>query len=148
MDERGFFYIVDRVKDMISIGGIKVFPAEVERVLRDHSAVGEAAVVGVPDEILGEKVAAFVVRNEMPDGSDHDDSGLEPELLNFCPGRLADFKIPQRIIFLDELPRNPSGKILKTQLRQLDLSKFGLTSRQYSEEVDSPGCLYMLVTGR
>ena len=62
VDERGYFYIVDRLKDMIAVGGLKVFPAEVERVLRDHDAVKEAAVVGFPDSVLGEKVVAFVVR--------------------------------------------------------------------------------------
>ena len=62
VDERGYFYIVDRLKDMIVVGGLKVFPAEVERVLLDHAAVAEAAVVGRSDEVLGEKVVAFVVR--------------------------------------------------------------------------------------
>lgn len=118
MDDDGYFYIVDRLKDMISIGGVKVFPAEVERVLLDHPVVREAAVVGFPDEILGEKVVAFVVPHKT-DGADIDQ--LKLDLQRCCQEQLGDYKIPKIIALVDELPRNASGKILKRELRQRGL---------------------------
>lgn len=114
VDERGFFYIVDRLKDMISIGGMKVFPAEVERVLLDHSSVKEAAVVGVPELVLGEQVVAFVVAA--------DGSAEAEEILRHCHENLGTFKAPRQIVMMDQLPRNPSGKVLKKDLRQFDLA--------------------------
>jgi len=114
IDERGFFYIVDRLKDMISIGGMKVFPAEVERVLLDHPAVFEAAVVGRSEPVLGEQVVAFVVPAES--------SVSAEEILHHCRENLGTFKTPKQIVLIDQLPRNPTGKILKKELRQLDLA--------------------------
>jgi long-chain acyl-CoA synthetase len=118
VDERGYFYIVDRVKDMIAIGGLKVYPAEVERVLLDHAAVSEAAVAGIPNQVLGEQVVAFVV---LADGL-----GNHPEQLAAIRGHaeqhLAGYKLPRTIVAIDELPRNPAGKVLKTKLRDYDLS--------------------------
>ncbi len=114
VDERGYFYIVDRVKDMIAVGGMKVFPAEVERVLLDQDGISEAAVVGFPDEVFGEQVVAFVVA-----------SGDEPDVTQIrreCQRHLAAFKVPRQIEFIDQLPRNPAGKILKTHLRERTLS--------------------------
>lgn len=111
VDEAGHFYIVDRVKDMISIGGLKVYPAEVERVLLDHPGVAQAAVVGFSSKVLGEEVAAFVVRQETAEPS------LASDLKEFCRQHLANYKAPKHIYLVDELPRNPSGKILKTELR-------------------------------
>ncbi len=114
MDEDGYFYIVDRLKDMISVGGTKVFPAEVERVLLDHSAVSEAAVVGFPDPVFGEQVVGFIVPS---DGAvEHD------QLRRHCLASLAAYKVPKHTVVVDELPRNPTGKILKTRLREVDLS--------------------------
>lgn len=109
-DSRGFFYIVDRLKDMISIGGMKVFPAEVERVLMDHPAISEVAVVGLPDDIMGERVAAFIV-------ADGETPSLQ-SLHEHCRSRLGTFKAPKHFEFLQELPRNPAGKVLKTKLRE------------------------------
>jgi len=108
-DQQGYFYIVDRLKDMIAVGGQKVFPAEVERVLLDHPEVDEAAVVGLPEETFGEKVVACIV-------GDGDDTAAG-RIREFCRQHLAPYKVPVEIQFLDALPRNPAGKVLKTQLR-------------------------------
>lgn len=118
VDERQFFYIVDRVKDMISIGGLKVFPAEVERVIREHPGISEVAVVGVEENVLGEQVIAFVKLNAelAPESSAAD---LNDELGQFLRTRLADYKMPRRFVLVDEIPRNPSGKVLKTKLREM-----------------------------
>lgn len=114
-DPQGYFYIVDRVKDMISIGGMKVFPAEVERVLLDHWSIDQAAVVGFPDRVFGERVVAFVV----PKGGDVDTG----QLREHCVGKLAAYKTPKQFVVVDDLPRNPTGKILKTQLRQIEIGE-------------------------
>lgn len=115
VDEDGFFYIVDRVKDMISIGGVKVFPAEVERVLLDHPGISQIAVVGVPDPVFGEQVVAFFVPES---GLGEDSNELPKEIADFARTRLSNFKLPRQFFPLEELPRNPSGKILKTKLRE------------------------------
>lgn len=111
VDEAGYFYIVDRVKDMISIGGLKVYPAEVERVLLDHPGVEQAAVVGFSNGVLGEEVAAFIVQRGNAEGS------LVADLKAFCRRHLANYKMPKHVFLIEELPRNPSGKVLKTELR-------------------------------
>lgn len=112
-DEAGYFYIVDRVKDMISVGGMKVFPAEVERVLRDQPAVQDAAVVGIEEPMLGEQVIGFVVLDSA------DDAFATEKLAEQIKAELADYKMPRRLLVVDELPRNSSGKVLKTKLREL-----------------------------
>ena len=111
IDEEGYLFMAGRSKDMIVSGGAKVYPAEVERLLREHPSVADAAVIGIPDPDLGEAVAAVVLS---------DDPALEPEdVLAFCRGRIAEYKCP-RVAFLSEsCPRNASGKILKTDLRAL-----------------------------
>ena len=120
VDEHGFFYIVDRVKDMISIGGMKVFPAEVERVLLDFPGLAEAAVVGMADDTMGEKVVAFLV---MAKGQDGEPETLDRSRLHeFCKQELAAFKTPQLFEVVGELPRNPSGKVLKKELRKTSAS--------------------------
>ena len=116
--EDGRFSIVDRVKDMIAVGGLKVYPAEVERVLLDHSEVAQVAVVGLPEEVFGEQVVAFVVLDKMNSGT----KLLMAELLERCRQHLANYKVPKHCEFVSELPRNPSGKILKRELREYDLS--------------------------
>ncbi|MCR9201568.1 MAG: AMP-binding protein [Planctomycetaceae bacterium] len=115
-DERGYFSIVDRVKDMIAVGGLKVYPAEVERVLRDHRAVGQVAVVGIPDAVFGEQVVAFVV----PEQADLTEDDLR-DIQQYARQNLANYKVPRVVVKLEELPRNPSGKVLKTQLRTYSL---------------------------
>jgi len=109
-DENGYFYIVDRKKDMIIVGGYNVYPREVEEVLFDHRDIVEAAVVGVPDENFGEAVHAFIVLKE---GVAEDVAGLE----TYCAARLAKYKVPTRFEFLKELPKNATGKILRRSLK-------------------------------
>ncbi len=109
-DPDGYFFIVDRVKDMINVSGFKVFPREVEEVLFRHAAVKEAAVVGMPDPVRGESVKAFVVLTE-------GGRATGEELQGLCRAALADYKVPGRIEFVPALPKNPTGKILKKELR-------------------------------
>ncbi|MCK1315419.1 fatty acid--CoA ligase [Bradyrhizobium sp. 23] len=111
LDEDGYLYILDRVKDMIVSGGENVYPAEIESALYGHADIADVAVIGVPDDRWGEAVKALIVLK--PDRSP-DPAGI----LHFARERLAGFKIPKSIDFLNELPRNPSGKILKRLLRE------------------------------
>ena len=110
MDEDGWFYIVDRKKDMINVSGYKVWPREVEDTLYEHPQVMEAAAVGVPDEYRGETVNAFVALKE-------GDDATEEELIAFCKERMADYKYPRKIELLDELPKTATGKFLRRELR-------------------------------
>ncbi len=115
MDAAGWFYIVDRKKDQINVGGYKVWPREVEDALYAHAAVREAAVVGVPDEYRGETVKAFVsLRPGM--------SANEAELMAFCKERMAAYKYPRQVEFLDEIPKTVTGKLLRRELRARDQS--------------------------
>jgi fatty-acyl-CoA synthase len=109
-DEDGYLFIVDRFKDMIVSGGENIASSEVERVLYEHAAILEAAVVGRPDERWGEVPVAFVVLRP-------DQTATAEVLLEHCRAELARFKVPKAITFLDALPRNPSGKVLKRELR-------------------------------
>jgi long-chain acyl-CoA synthetase len=111
MDEDGFFYIVDRKKDMINVSGYKVWPREVEDVLYQHPAVKEAAVVGVPDEYRGETVRAFVALKEGENVSEED-------LIQHCKERMAAYKYPRQVQFLDEVPKTATGKFLRRELRE------------------------------
>jgi long-chain acyl-CoA synthetase len=110
MDEEGWFYIVDRKKDMINASGYKVWPREVEDVLYTHPRVKEAAVVGIPDEYRGESVKAFVALKE-------GDAVSEEELISYCKERMADYKYPRQVEFLDEVPKTATGKFLRRELR-------------------------------
>ena len=111
MDEDGYFYIVERKKDMLITGGENVYPAEVEEVILAHSKVGEVGVIGVPDEKWGESVRAIVVA--LPG-----QTLTAEEIQEFCTGKLAKYKTPKSVIVVGELPRNPAGKILKRILRE------------------------------
>jgi fatty-acyl-CoA synthase len=111
LDERGYLYIQDRIKDMIVSGGENVYPRIVEDVLFQHPAVADAAVIGVPDEQWGETVKAIVVLKE-------GQSASEEEIIEFCRGRLGGFERPRSVDFVAVLPRNPSGKVLKRELRE------------------------------
>lgn len=109
-DDDRYLYIVDRLKDMILSGGENIAGSEVERVLYTHPAVREAAVIGRPDEKWGEVPIAFVAL--------HDGASATPdELIEHCRGQLAKFKVPKAVTLIDALPRNPSGKVLKRELR-------------------------------
>ncbi len=109
-DQDGYVYVCDRIKDMIIYAGENLFPAEIEAVLSEHEAVAEVAVIGIPDEKWGEVVKAFVVPRQ-------GDVIKQRELIDFARSRIADFKVPKSITFVDALPRNPSGKVLKRVLR-------------------------------
>jgi long-chain acyl-CoA synthetase len=113
MDEDGWFYIVDRKKDMINASGYKVWPHEVEDVLYSYPAVREAAVVGVPDEYRGETVKAYISRKP-------GETVTAEELIEFCKQQMAAYKYPRSIEFLDDLPKTPTGKILRRELRDLN----------------------------
>ena len=111
-DSEGYFYITDRKKDMLLVNGNNVYPREIEEVLHEFGGVKEAAVIGVPDTRKGEQPLAYVAAVE---GVTLD----EKALLAFLKERLADYKLPRRIILVEALPRNATGKILKTTLRQM-----------------------------
>lgn len=108
-DEDGFVYFVDRYDDMIISGGENVYPTEIEAVLNDHADIAAAGVVGVPDETWGERVKAVVVPRE---GISMTDDDVQSSVEN----RLADFKVPREVEFRESLPRNPTGKVIKSQL--------------------------------
>ncbi len=110
LDEDGYLFIVDRKKDMILTGGFNIYPREVEEVLYTHPAVSEAAVIGLPDEEKGELACAYVI---LKPGS----VSSEEEIIAFCREQMAAYKAPRRVRFVEELPRSPSGKILKRLLK-------------------------------
>ncbi len=110
MDKDGFFFIVDRKKDLVIRGGYNVYPREIEEVLFGHHAVAEAAVIGKPDEKLGEEVLAFVALKPGVDAT-------EDEIKAYCKERLAAYKYPREVRIVDALPKGPTGKILKKDLR-------------------------------
>jgi acyl-CoA synthetase (AMP-forming)/AMP-acid ligase II len=110
IDEEGFIFIKDRIKDMIISGGENIYPAEVENVILAHPAVTEIAVIGLPDEKWGETVCAIVVCS--------DASVDERAILSHCEEKLSRYKLPRKVHFADSIPRNPSGKILKRVLRE------------------------------
>ena len=111
LDDEGYLYIQDRTKDMIVSGGENVYPREVENVLFEHLAVGDVAVIGIPDEKWGEAVKAIVVLREGAPGN-------AEEIVEFCKGKLAGYKRPRSVDFVEALPRNASGKVLKKELRE------------------------------
>ncbi len=118
MDDEGFIFIVDRKKDMINRGGENIYPREVEMAIETHPKVREVSVIGVPDAALGEKVKAFIIPTE-PAAMTYD------ELKAFLKEKLARYKIPSEEEFVDNLPRTPTGKVLKKELRRLEQEKGG-----------------------
>jgi long-chain acyl-CoA synthetase len=108
-DADGFFYIVDRKSDMIIRGGENIYPREIDEVLYQHPAVAAAATIGVPDPLYGEEVATFVVLKE---------GGVltEEALISFCREQLADYKCPKTVRFVSDIPKGPTGKLLKREL--------------------------------
>jgi acyl carrier protein len=110
VDDEGYFFIHDRLTDMIVSGGVNVYPAEIENVLSTHPAILEAAVYGTPEPLLGEKVCADIV---LKPGAE----AREMEIRSFCRSRLSPIKVPSAIRFIAEIPKSPTGKILKRILR-------------------------------
>jgi acyl-CoA synthetase (AMP-forming)/AMP-acid ligase II len=110
-DSEGYYYICDRKIDMIISGGVNIYPAEIEAVLSAHPAVADVAVIGVPDPHWGESVKAVV---SLRPGA----SATQEELIAYCAERIADYKKPRSVDFLEELPRNPAGKLLKRNIRE------------------------------
>jgi long-chain acyl-CoA synthetase len=115
IDSDGYIYILDRKKDMIIVGGINVYPREVEELLYTHPAIKDAAVIGTPDPLRGEEVLAVVVLKQ-------EAAATEREILAFCREHLANYKVPRKVLFRDSLPLGGTGKVLKRLLRkELDL---------------------------
>ncbi|MGI8835689.1 MAG: class I adenylate-forming enzyme family protein [Pyrinomonadaceae bacterium] len=116
-DAEGFFYIVDRKSDMVIRGGENIYPREIDEVLYQHPAVAAAATIGVPDNLYGEEVAAFIVLKEGREAT-------EEEIMAFCREHLADYKSPKTIRIVDSIPKGPTGKLLKRELaKQFQSSK-------------------------
>jgi long-chain acyl-CoA synthetase len=111
-DADGYYFIVDRKSDMIIRGGENIYPREIDEVLYQHPQVAAAAVIGVPDELYGEEVAAVVVLK--PDAKTS-----EQEVIDFCKARLADYKCPKTVRFVEDIPKGPTGKLLKRELAQM-----------------------------
>jgi HIP---CoA ligase len=109
VDEHGYLRITDRLKDMYIVGGFNAYPAEIEQTLFEHPDIADVAVIGVPDERLGEVGRAFVV-------AARDATPSEEDVIAFCRERMANFKVPRSVVLVEELPRNASGKVLKQQL--------------------------------
>jgi long-chain acyl-CoA synthetase len=116
MDEDGYFYIVDRKKDMIIAGGFNIYPRDVEEVLFEHPKVQEAVVAGVPDPYRGETVKAFVVLKEGQEAT-------VEEMIGYCKEKLAAYKVPKAIEFRKELPKTAVGKVLRRFLREEEINK-------------------------
>jgi long-chain acyl-CoA synthetase len=108
-DADGFFYIVDRKSDMIIRGGENIYPREIDEVLFKHPAIAAAATIGVPDQLYGEEVAAFVVLKDVAEVT-------EEEIINYCREHLADYKCPKSVRFITDIPKGPTGKLLKREL--------------------------------
>ena len=116
MDDEGYLYIVDRKKDMIIAGGFNVYPREIDEVLYEHPKVKEACAVGLPDPYRGETVKAFIVPR---DG----ESLTAAEVVAYCREKLAAYKVPKQIEFVEELPKSAIGKVLRRELREMEAKK-------------------------
>jgi long-chain acyl-CoA synthetase len=116
LDEDGYLYLSDRKADMIISGGVNIYPAEIESVLITHPKVADVAVFGIPNSEWGEEVKAVVELHANKRGRGDEDS-TRAELLEFLQGRIARYKLPKSIDFMDALPRDPNGKLYKRRLR-------------------------------
>ena len=114
VDEEGFLFLTDRKAFMIISGGVNIYPQEVEDLFSLHPAVADIAVIGVPDEEMGERVVAFV----QPSAAAVPGDDLAAELTAYARDRIAHYKVPREIVFRDELPRTPTGKMVKGRLRE------------------------------
>ena len=116
MDEDGYFYLVDRKKDMVISGGFNIYPREIDEVLFEHPKVAEAVSVGLPDDYYGEIIKAYVVLHE-------EETATEEEIIEFCKEKLAKFKVPRMVEFRTELPKSAIGKVLRRSLLEEERSK-------------------------
>ena len=120
MDEQGYVRIVGRIKDMIIRGGENVYPREIEEFLYSHPAIADVQVIGVPDIKYGEELCAWVRLRE-------GQTATEDEIREHCRGKLAHFKVPRYVVFVDEFPMTVTGKIQKYKLREDAIARLGLT---------------------
>ncbi len=111
MDEQGYLKITDRMKDMFITGGFNVYPAEIENLMSNHKAIAQVAVVGVPDERMGEVAMAYVI----PVAGER---LSKDDVVNWCRQEMANYKVPRHVSIVDSLPTNSSGKVLKFELRE------------------------------
>jgi long-chain acyl-CoA synthetase len=111
MDENGYLYLVGRKKDVIVSGGKTIYPTEVEEVIYQHPAIVEAALIGVPDEKLGEALKAIVVIRK-------GEKVTADDILEFCQQRLPDYASPKSVALMEKLPRNPAGKVMRKALQE------------------------------
>jgi long-chain acyl-CoA synthetase len=116
LDEEGYLTIVDRKKDMIIAGGYNIFPREVDEILFDHPKILEACTIGVPDPYRGETVKSFVVLKP-------GETLTEEEIIQFCKGKLAAYKVPKKVEFIDALPKSAIGKILRREVKNMEKKK-------------------------
>jgi long-chain acyl-CoA synthetase len=118
MDEDGYFYIVDRLKDMIISGGYNVYPRDNDEVYYQHPKVQEACAIGIPHPTRGEAVKAFIVLKE-------GETATQEEMIDFCKDKLAKYKIPEEVEFRTSLPKSTVGKILRKELRMEEMARRG-----------------------
>jgi len=116
MDDEGYLFIVDRKKDMIIAGGYNIYPRDIDEVLFEHPRIQEACAVGVPDPYRGETVKAFIVKKPGENLS-------EEEVISFCKEKLAAYKVPKLVEFMDDLPKSNIGKVLRRKLREMEMEK-------------------------
>ncbi len=117
MDEEGYFYIVDRKKDMIIAGGYNIYPRDIDEVLFQHPKILDAIAVGIPHEYRGETVKAFIVLRQ-------GETATEDEIIDFCKEKLAIYKVPKIVEFIEDLPKSAVGKVLRKVLRDQEVAKF------------------------
>jgi len=123
MDEEGYFFIVDRIKDMIKTVGENVYPREVEEVLFTHPKVKDVVVVGLPEEFKGEKIRAYIVLKEGV-------TATKDEIIQYCRGQLSKFKVPKEVEFRDQLPKTLVGKVLRRVLRDEEMKKVKVQNKK------------------
>jgi fatty-acyl-CoA synthase len=121
LDDDGYCQIVGRLKDMLIRGGENIFPREIEEFLFQHPKIEQAEVIGVPDRKYGEEICAWI---KLRDG----ESATEDEILSFCRERIAHFKIPRYILFVDEFPMTITGKVQKFKMREMSIERLALES--------------------
>ncbi|MBW2111357.1 MAG: long-chain fatty acid--CoA ligase [Deltaproteobacteria bacterium] len=121
MDEDGYLFIVDRKKDMIIAGGYNIYPRDIDEVLYQHPGIQEACAVGVPDSYRGETIKAFIVTRQ-------GEALTEEEVIAFCKKNLAVYKVPKMVEFMDELPKSTVGKVLRRELREMEIKRAGQQS--------------------